>query len=355
MLPTPRRLLFATVASPLCHAWVPDIVLFTTRPRSVDCGLSTSRLFSTVDDKQGKKNRCNGGDTSDNNNRHQSAPDSESFENDLERARYALENLMTKHSDSSFDENVTGGSREMSRHDGEAPHVLMTSAGRRRRQLEIELLRQLSVNDGAGEDLVDHSFDDGQGVSERSDEEMGYNDDDYSDNAATASSVVDELMHLWMYEHGPEPAAQLEAMQQTCTPGMALEEAQLRDMMDQYPTWAEPRARLAILLFMKGISDESRDFALEALKLKPWHFDVYPVLIMISLRNQNIGEALYWARQSLPTYRPNSVGNSKRTKAWVDRALAQASEQWEQAERETIGRQHQPLTNGANSMDHCWE
>eukprot|EP00522_Entomoneis_paludosa_P011581 CAMPEP_0172458864 /NCGR_PEP_ID=MMETSP1065-20121228/29678_1 /TAXON_ID=265537 /ORGANISM="Amphiprora paludosa, Strain CCMP125" /LENGTH=107 /DNA_ID=CAMNT_0013213301 /DNA_START=1 /DNA_END=324 /DNA_ORIENTATION=- len=99
---------------------------------------------------------------------------------------------------------------------------------------------------------------------------------------------------------------------------------------------------------MKGISAEAYDMALEALKLKPWHFEVYPVLIMICLRHEDIGQALYWARQALPVHRPTE-GNSRRRKAWVDRALDLAAQQWEDAERET--QEQQQTCSGSLASD----
>lgn len=331
--------LIITLAFRSAEAWIPKSASTVIPRRAAVSIMSTSSLFSAVDDKQGEKNRHEGDGWMTRSNDRRSIG-SGSFENDLEQARNALEDLIKTYPDSSsIHHSIEDTGRKAT--EMNSPSIIMTSAGRRRRQIEMGLLRQLIRDDDAAKAA---SIADDAHVQDASEND---NTDD-----VLSSSVVDELMHLWMFEHGPEPAALLEAMQQTCSPGMALEEAQLRDMMDQYPTWAEPRARLAILLFMKGISDESRDLALEALKLKPWHFDVYPILIMISLRNEDMGQALYWARQSLPTYRPNSAGNRSRLQAWVDRALAQASEQWEEAERATFQRQQFAVTNDSNT---CWQ
>mmetsp|Transcript_3358 Transcript_3358/g.7016 ORF Transcript_3358/g.7016 Transcript_3358/m.7016 type:complete len:305 (-) Transcript_3358:387-1301(-) len=251
-------------------------------------------LFSTIEPR-GKGKRGRG-----------SVNDGES---ELERTRAALEALL----------NMNGPLHE----EHEALHIL-TSAGRHRRELEMELLRQLFEDD----------------ASPRSQETEGGGD--------INGKAVDELMNLWIYEHDVESAIQLEAMQDSCSPGMVKEEAQLRQMCEKFPLWAEPRARLSILLFMRGISAEAYECALSALELKPWHFEVYPVLIMISLRHQDVGRALYWARQALPNYRPTE-GNRRRRKAWVDRALDNAARQWEEAERETqqhLGESLKFFTNG---------
>jgi len=171
--------------------------------------------------------------------------------------------------------------------------TIMTSAGRARRELEMELLESLADSDGA----------------------------------------VDELMHLWMYEHSPEEAARLREMESSCSDGLVEEEAALREMVERNPRWAEPKVRLAALLFFKGQTDNSYRAALEALQLKPFHFELSPLLVMLSLRQQDMGQALFWARQGLPSLRPNT--SNRRRKEWVERSLGQAQEQWKQAEAAT--------------------
>ena len=254
-------------------------------------------------------------------------------DHNLERTRAALEDLMNSMQESS----KSKGRDRQQKQQAKARNIL-TTAGRHRRQLEMDLLRQLySMDDRVDQDDVVL----GEEPVENTDQSSG--DDDNEDNTA-----LDELMHLWMYEHDPESAMQLEAMQESCSPGMVVEEGQLRQMCVNFPTWAEPRARLAILLFMKGISQEAKEFAQQALELKPWHFEVYPILVMLALREENMAQALYWARKSLPTERPWSSGNCRRRKAWVDQALENAARMWEDAERDTL-----ELGKGSTSNLNC--
>jgi len=200
----------------------------------------------------------------------------------LQRAREDFEELMNDHTlNCRVDDHVPS-----------AP--ILTSAGRHRRELEIELLESLRHTDDA----------------------------------------VDELMHLWMCEHTAEEAATLEAMEQSCSSGLVREERELRRMIDENPHWAEPRVRLAALYFFKGETDESYRTALEAQKIKPWHFEIVPLLIMLSLRQEDMSQALFWARSGLPHLRDGRPP-SKRRREWVDRAVAKAREQWEEAERAT--------------------
>lgn len=169
----------------------------------------------------------------------------------------------------------------------------LTSAGRHRRLLEIDLLDSLEDSDEA----------------------------------------VNELMHLWMHENTIEDAATLEAMETSCSDGLVEEEKALKAMVDRNPHWAEPRVRLATLLFFKGRTEESYRVALEARELKPWHFEICPLLIMLSLRQQDMGRALFWARLGLPSLKEE--GPNQRRKEWIKRSVELATEQLRQAERAT--------------------
>lgn len=179
---------------------------------------------------------------------------------------------------------------------------VLTSAARHRRLLEIDLLQSLADSDEG----------------------------------------VDELMHLWMYEQSAEEALLLTAMETTCSEGLVDEEAQLRAMIRDHEQWAEPRVRLATLLFFKGRTAEAYQTALEARRVKPWHFELCPLLIMLSLRDQDLGRALYWARQGLPALRPGGPG--KRRRAWVAEAVARAREQLAAAQLESEERRRDKVS-----------
>jgi hypothetical protein len=192
---------------------------------------------------------------------------------------------------------------------------ILTETGRHRRQLEINLIASLADSDDA----------------------------------------VDELVHLWIYETGDLAAAAcIIHMQESCSDALFLELQDLQSLMAQYPAWAEPRARLAALLYYKGNLEESRVAALAAVKCKPWHFEAVQLLIMLALRQEDTEQALYWAhRYALPSLRRTVVGSStsstddteiatppagvfhKRRQAWVERSLHDAELQWQEAERVT--------------------
>jgi hypothetical protein len=142
-------------------------------------------------------------------------------------------------------------------------------------------------------------------------------------------------------------------MQESCSDGLYSELQDLQSLIAQYPAWAEPRARLAAILYHKGRLEESRVAALAAVKCKPWHFEAVQLLIMLALRQEDMGQALYWARRyALPNLRARLGSSSsaedtaatatrpagvfhKRRQAWVERALQDAELQWQEAERVT--------------------
>ena len=198
---------------------------------------------------------------------------------DVEKYRANLENLMQQH-------------QELEAHTAEQ-EGLLTTTGRHRRLLEIELMKSLRKSEDA----------------------------------------VNELMHLWMYENDASMAQELEEMQDECSAGMVYEENRLREMIHEFPNWAEPRARLALLLFFQGRTHDSYNMALDTLVLKPWHFEIYPLLVLLSLRQQEFGQALSWARRSLPPYREN--GKNKRRNEWIRIAVELAQNQLFQAEQRT--------------------
>ncbi|GKZ01213.1 hypothetical protein MPSEU_001072600 [Mayamaea pseudoterrestris] len=165
-------------------------------------------------------------------------------------------------------------------------HVL-TSSCRRRKQLEIQLLQSLEDSDEA----------------------------------------LEELIHLWIHEGAPEDANIILDMQEECSPGLVKEEALLKKMIRKHPSWCEPSLRLATLLFYKGRTEESFELAHRARELKPWHFEVYPLLIMLNLRgpNPSFQSAIGWARMGLPKL------HGRRRHEWVMRAVEQAETQFETA------------------------
>jgi hypothetical protein len=204
---------------------------------------------------------------------------------------------------------------------------ILTTGGRRRRQLEMDLVASLSDSDDA----------------------------------------ADELVNLWMHETGDrQAAAVMAAMQEACSPGLVREEKDLLAMIADYPSWAEPRLRLAFVYYFQERFEDSTTMAKKAVECKPWHFEASRLLVVlcgqqIMLGRKNTPQALLEAHQhALPTLKPTlSDGESyagrsgkvvlKRRRAWVDQALDDAAQQWKEAEKTTQQFQDTPmqqLTNG---------
>jgi hypothetical protein len=223
--------------------------------------------------------------------------------NELEEVRAALEDVIRQY--------YTGTTTTAKPKDSAAvvQQPVLTETGRHRRHLELGLLQNLADSDEA----------------------------------------IDELVHMWMYETGDARAAErLHAMQDLCFTGLRDEIDELNALVHEYPAWAEAKARLALVYYYKGRVLDAEHMALQAVQCKPWHFEAVQLLIMLALRQQDMGKALQWARHyglpnlrlvSSPVFDESTVSVSapvgvyhKRRAMWVAWAATQAQKQWEQAE-----------------------
>jgi hypothetical protein len=182
---------------------------------------------------------------------------------------------------------------------------LMSSSSRRRRLLEMELLQSLQDSDDA----------------------------------------VEELVTLWMTERGPEQAQLLQDMQDYCSDGLVDEEALLRQLQyeqgddDDDDDWLEVSFRLAMLLYYKGQSIESKSLCWHVLRHKPWHFEAAHLALLLAFREGRQDDVWRWAREQLPPLNPQK-GNARRHR-WVERAVLRARESLERAELELLHAQQQ--------------
>jgi hypothetical protein len=199
-------------------------------------------------------------------------------------------------------------------------HLLLTSAGRRLRELEIQLLESMRTNDDG----------------------------------------IDQLVHLWTTERNAASAHALLQMQnsnQICSQGLVQEEADLAELCRNYPGWAEPWSRLATLLFYKGVArwSDALSAAEEAIRIKPWHFEALNVctLILTQMDHPDNPSVIFGdddsvadlrrrchrlSRLSLPKLDKNSNQQKDALEArhmWVSRAVATAQHQLQCAEQYT--------------------
>jgi tetratricopeptide (TPR) repeat protein len=149
------------------------------------------------------------------------------------------------------------------------------------------------------------------------------------DHLEHTDESIDPLVDLWTLER-EDAAPILRRMEEQCSPGLLEEEAQLRNMIDYYgDEWAEPMARLALILFTKRQYQDAAILCQRALEVKPWHFEVGKLLVAIELRQQQFELALKTARHyTLPEL--NSRTANKRRREWVQKWQSKAREVLEQ-------------------------
>ena len=255
---------------------------------------------------------------------------------ELNQARAAFERLLQRDPSSSLsDDSIDATSSSFAAADNDVP--LLTSAGRRLRELEIQLLESLIDSDGA----------------------------------------IDQLVHLWTTERSTESAHALLQMQhaeQPCSAGLVREEAALAELCRLHPGWAEPWSRLATLLFYKGIPrwSDALSAAEEAIRIKPWHFEALNVcrLILQQMDHPDNPDVLFGcddtvadlrrrcqrlSRLSLPKLEERGgAGSSEDTarQMWVARAVATARYQVRCAEQQAQCRRGVPV---AAADDWVWQ
>jgi tetratricopeptide (TPR) repeat protein len=255
---------------------------------------------------------------------------------ELELVRSALEDTFRRYH-MAVDPSVKNSSSTAQQGTKTFQQPLLTTAARRRRQIEMDLVATLKDSDDA----------------------------------------TDQLVNLWMYETADAKAAAcMAAMQTKCSQGLVQEEAALKQMMQDYPAWAEPRVRLAFVYYYTNRFGASYKVAMQALEIKPWHFEAARLLVLLSHRQNDVGKALQEAHHAaLPNIRPaltdgdgTSAGRQnlkKRRWAWFNRALKYAESQWQEAEQIT----QQAFTEAPFAGDHqhhqqqqeatnglvCWE
>lgn len=192
---------------------------------------------------------------------------------------------------------------------------MLASSGRKRRELELQLLESLQDDDDA----------------------------------------VEELMMLWLCERDAAATRRLQDMEQTCSNGLVEEETYLRSLIQEYGfEWVEPSSRLACLLFYKGRTEESMNMCQEVLKHKPWHFEALHLHLLnaILLDNQQ-SEIWDAARKTLPPL--NERANHRRRRAWVKRAVTQARESFQKAEQELQDAHIQQKLFCRHAQENVWQ
>jgi tetratricopeptide (TPR) repeat protein len=151
-----------------------------------------------------------------------------------------------------------------------------------------------------------------------------------------SDAAIEELIHLWSTERDETAANDLIQMQSQCSEGLVEEEAKLRSMCHNFVGWAEPYARLTTLLYYLGRTEEAVTMAEQAIALKPWHFEVLQMSILLARHEQSdpdtVARSQHLARNAMPVLAEDPEGR----RAWVSRALVWAKQQLAEAEEMTF-------------------
>jgi hypothetical protein len=165
---------------------------------------------------------------------------------------------------------------------------LLSSIGRERRLVEIDLLQAL----------------------EFSDEPTG------------------DLWTLWYSERGPQAHAELREIEETLFADPSqwnAAESRLQDMIAHHGVhFCEPLNRLATLYYMQGRYKESKKLCQLVLEQKPWHFGALSGIVMVCASLKDIENARKWAARRLPPMVPNGTTDNQRRKEWTKRAVDDA-------------------------------
>jgi hypothetical protein len=166
----------------------------------------------------------------------------------------------------------------------------LSFAERRRRQLEIQLLRELEHSDEA----------------------------------------LDQLMDLWIHAC-PCEAESIDAillMEYQTTPET---ENTLKRIISKCPEWPEPTSRLALLKLVKGDYDECQKCVDTVLRLKPWHFEMRQMQILLDLVRHNKVAAIVDARLGLPP-----MSQPKKRRYWIAQMVMAAELQLDELELDSV-------------------
>lgn len=195
---------------------------------------------------------------------------------EIAAARRRLEFLVNDFDDDPTDKN---GNDEI---------PLLSTIGRQRKEVEIELLQALG----------------------ESDEPTG------------------DLWTLWYSERGPQAHAELRQIEETlfADPSHWQDaEAKLQDMIAHHGMqFCEPLNRLATLYYMQGRYAESKKLCQLVLDQKPWHFGALSGIVMVCASMKDIQGARQWAARRLPPMVPNGTTDNHRRKQWARRAVDDA-------------------------------
>lgn len=137
-----------------------------------------------------------------------------------------------------------------------------------------------------------------------------------------------DLWTLWYSERGPQAHAELREIEETLFADPSqwnAAEAKLQDMIAHHGVhFCEPLNRLATLYYMQGRYKESKKLCQLVLEQKPWHFGALSGIVMVCASLKDIQGARKWAARRLPPMVPDGTTDNQRRKEWTKRAVDDA-------------------------------
>lgn len=141
--------------------------------------------------------------------------------------------------------------------------------------------------------------------------------------ALTDGRSANHLWEHWFGEEGEDAQIALESAAQVLDePDSAGEAPALLELIERFPTWAEPINRLATLRFLQRRFAESVELCERVLVLKPWHFGALSGIVMCHSELGNSEAASRWAAIMLPErFSASTTEGAAERKRWVARNL----------------------------------
>lgn len=122
-------------------------------------------------------------------------------------------------------------------------------------------------------------------------------------SASDPSVAIGRLWKLWFSERGSANQAKLLQVDELIGEGPPVwpqAERLAAELAEEHPDWAEPKNRLATLLYLSARYDESVDLCEQVLRLKPHHFGALSGIVMCHLKRGDLQSAASWAPRQLP-------------------------------------------------------
>lgn len=121
--------------------------------------------------------------------------------------------------------------------------------------------------------------------------------------APDPSEAIAGLWRAWFRERGAKNLARLTQVDEWIAGGELFwnrAERLAAELSAEFPDWAEPKNRLATVLYLLARYDESVRLCEEVIAMKPHHFGALSGIVMCHLKRGDVEAAETWAARQLP-------------------------------------------------------